>query len=384
MPSRSRIILAISALCLMLAPNLRASEPSFKIEHTWRLGGDGSWDYMAVDPISHLLYIARLNRIMLVDLHTGKLVDEITGLTHAHGIAFDKQGRVGYISDGGAGTILVFDRSTYKILTTIHSGKNPDAVLFEPTQRRVFAFNGGSYDTTVIDADSNSIITKIPLPGRPEFSVTDGDGNVFVNIEDTSVVLRLDAATLKITASWSLAPGETPSGLAIDVAGHRLFSVCDNDKMIILDSRTGKLIAAPSIGEGADAVVFDPAHKLVFSSNGESGTMTVVRAATPCGYNSIQTFTTKLGARTIAVDPSSGTVYTVSAALGPKPPASPSNPKRRPAVLPDSFVVLVYSALRQRRHWVGSGPIGIRLALELSRARRTLISKSVPTLSLVQ
>ncbi len=343
MRSRSRIVFVLLALSLVVALSVRASEPPFKLQNTWKLGGDGSWDYMAVDPAAHMLYIARLNRIMVVDIQSGKLVAEITGLTHAHGIAFDDAGKVGYISDGGAGAILVFDRASYNILATIPAGKNPDAVLFEPTRRRVFAFNGGSHDATVIDAAGKSVITTIPLPGRPEFSVTDGAGHVFVNIEDSSVVLRLDAATLKTTASWSLAPGETPSGLAIDIEGHRLFSVCDNNKMIILDSQTGKLIAAPAIGEGADAVAFDVAHQLVFSSNGESGTMTVVRAVAQSGYKTIQTLSTKLGARTMAVDPSTGTVYTVSAALGPKPPASPSNPKRRPTIIPNSFVVLVYS-----------------------------------------
>jgi DNA-binding beta-propeller fold protein YncE len=181
------------------------------------------------------------------------------------------------------------------------------------------------------------------LPGKPEFSVNDGVGSVFVNIEDPSEVLRLDAATLKITASWPLAPGEGPSGLAIDTAGRRLFSVCDNRKMIVLDSESGRVIASETIGEGADAVAFDAARQLVFSSNGESGTLTVIRAVAPSGYDTIQTLSTKLGARTLALDPSSGIVYTVSAELGPKPPASPSNPKRRPAILPDSFVVLAYS-----------------------------------------
>ena len=343
MHSKLRFVSALVVLSFGLTQYLRASEPAFKLQKTWKLGGEGSWDYMAVDPTSHILYIARLSRIMLVDLLSGKLVTEITNLTHAHGIAFDDQGKVGYISDGGAGKVLAFDRATYKILATIPAGRNPDSVLFEPTQHRVFAFNGGSHDATVIDVATNSVITTIPMPGKPEFSVTDGAGNVFVNIEDSRMVLRLDAVTLKTTASWSLAPGETPSGLAIDAAGHRLFSVCDNKKMVILDSQTGKLIATPAIGEGADAVAFDPADNLVFSSNGESGTMTVVNAAPPSGYNAIQTLSTMLGARTMAVDPSSGTLYTVSAALGPRPPASPSNPKRRPAVLPDSFVVLVYS-----------------------------------------
>jgi YVTN family beta-propeller protein len=329
-------------LIVFFALRLGASEPAFRLQNTWKLGGDGSWDYMAIDPATHILYIARLNRIMLVDLQSGKLVTEITGLTHAHGIAFDDQGKVGYLTDGGAGTVVAFDRSTYNVLATIPAGKNPDSVLFEPTQRRVFAFNGASHDTTLIDAVTNSVDRTLPLPGKPEFSVTDGAGNVFVNIEDSNAVLRLDAATLKITASWPLGPGDGPSGLAIDTAGHRLFSVCDNQKMVVLDSETGRVIASPAIGEGADAVGFDSAHHLVFASNGESGTLTVIRAA-PSGDDNIQTVPTKPGARTMAVDPSSGTVYTVSAALGPKPPASPSNPKRRPTILSDSFVVLAYS-----------------------------------------
>lgn len=341
--SRSRVLIALSAVVMLFALHLRASEPMFKLQDTWILGGNGSWDYMAVDPSTHILYIARLNRIMLVDLQSGKLVTEITGLTHAHGIALDDHGKIGYLTDGGADTVVVFDRSTYRILATIPAGKNPDSVLFEPTRQRVFAFNGASHDATVIDAATNTVIRTVPLPGKPEFSVTDGTGNVFVNIEGTNAVLRLDSANLKITASWPLAPGEGPSGLAIDIAGHRLFSVCDNRKMIVLDSESGKVITFQTIGEGADAVAFDATRQLVFSSNGESGTLTVIRAVAPYGYDTVQTLSTKLGARTIALEPSSGTVYTVSAALGPKPPSSPSNPKRRPAILADSFVVLAYS-----------------------------------------
>jgi YVTN family beta-propeller protein len=340
---RFAIICELLGSALTFTVHTGASESAFKLQNIWKLGGDGSWDYMAVDPAAHILYIARLDRIMLVDIQTGKLITEITGLMHAHGIAFDDQGKFGYISDGGAGKILVFDRASYQILAAIPAGKNPDSVLFEPTLRRLFALNGTSHDATVIDATTNSVITTIPMPGRPEFSVTDGVGNVFVNIEDTSTVLRIDAASLKTTASWSLAPGETPSGLAIDIAGHRLFSVCDNNRLIVLDSNTGKVLASPSIGEGADAVVFDPVRRLVFSSNGESGTMAVVSAAEPDSYRPLQILTTKLGARTMALDPSSGAVYTVSAALGPKPPASAANPKRRPPILPDSFVVMVYS-----------------------------------------
>ena len=329
-------LLSLAATCAV-----HAADPPFKLQSTWKLGGDGSWDYMAIDAPAHMLYIARLNRVMLVDVRSGKLVTEITGITHAHGIAFDDRGQFGYISDGGAEKVLVFDRATHKVSAMVQAGKNPDSILFEPTQRRVVTFNGISHDATVIDAVTNSVVATVPLPGKPEFSVTDGAGNIFVNIEDSTTVLRLDAATLKITAAWPLTPGEGPSGLAIDVTGHRLFSVCDNNRMAILDSQTGKLLAAPRIGEGADAVVFDTKQRIAFSSNGESGTITVIRTEPP--YTVLESFTTKLGARTMAVDPATGAVYTVSAELGPKPPASPSNPKRRPTTLPNTIVVLVFA-----------------------------------------
>lgn len=291
MRSSVRLLLTI-VLSVAAASTLYATDAPFKLESVWKLGGDGSWDYMTVDASAHILYIARLNRVTLVDVRSGKLVTEITGITHAHGIAFDDRGKVGYISDGGAGKVLVFDRATYEITAAVPAGKNPDSILFEPTQRRVFSFNGVSHDATVIDANTNAVVATIPLPGKPEFSVTDGAGNIFLNIEDSSAVLRIGAASLKITASWPLAPGEGPSGLAIDTAGHRLFSVCDNNRMVILDSRSGKLLAAPRIGEGADAVVLDPRRELAFSSNGESGNITVIGAEPP--YPTIQSLATKL------------------------------------------------------------------------------------------
>ena len=312
----------------------------FHVDSTWKLGGDGSWDYMTVDPAAHLLYIARLNRIMVVDTQTGKLAAEIGGLQHAHGVAFDDKGKVGYISDGGAGTVIVFDRATKQKLATIPVGKNPDAVLFEPTKRLVFVFNGASNDANVIDAATNKVVATIAMPGKPEFAVTDGAGHVYVNIETTSQVLRIDVGSLKVTATWPLAPCKEPSGLAIDTAHHRLFSVCD-EMMAIVDSDSGKLVAKPAIGAGADAVVFDAARGLVFSSNGESGTMTVLHQDSVDRYTPVQTIKTQDGARTMAVNPADGSVYTVSAKLGPKPAPSKANPKGRPEIVPGTFFVLV-------------------------------------------
>jgi YVTN family beta-propeller protein len=327
----------------ILIPVMAVAAPQapFKINNTWKLGGDGSWDYLKVDDPAHLLYIARANRIMVVDTQSGKLITEIGGLQHTHGIALDDKGQMGYISDGGAGSVLAFNRSTFKVIATIPAGKNPDAILFEPTKRLVFAFNGGSKDVTVIDTSSNKVIDTIPLPGKPEFSATDGSGNVFVNIEDTNQLLHISAATMNVTATWSLAPCKAPSGLAIDVDHHRLFSVCDNAKMTVVDSQSGKLVATAPIGEGADAVAYDSKHALVLSSNGESGNLTVLHQDSPGHYTTLQTLTTQSGARTLALNPTTGEIYTVTATIGHKPAPTKEVPNPRAPILPDSFVVLV-------------------------------------------
>ena len=342
---RSTHISAISfslLTALLLAVPSRAAPPApFKVLNTWKLGGDGSWDYLKVDEAAHLLYIARLDRIMVIDIQTGKLVSEIGDLQHAHGIALDDTGRIGFISDGGAGSVLVFDRSTFKVIATIPAGKNPDAVLFEPTQRRVFTFNGASKNATVIDAPSKKVIATIPMPGKPEFSVTDGTGNVFVNIEDTNQLLQIDAVNMKVTATWPLAPCKAPSGLAIDIEHHRLFSVCDNAQMAIVNSQSGKLVAMAPIGEGSDAVAFDSKRGLVLSSNGESGNLTILHQDSPDQYKTLQTLNTLPGARTLALNQTTGEVYTVSATLGHRPAPTKEVPNPRPPIVPNSFVVLI-------------------------------------------
>jgi YVTN family beta-propeller protein len=330
-------LLNVLSAALLAQP---ANTAPFNVLENWKLGGDGSWDYLKADESVHLLYIARLNRIMVVDTQAGKLVIEIDGLQHTHGVALDDKGKVGYISDGGAGSVLVFDRSTFKVIAAVPAGKNPDAVLFEPTQRRVFAFNGSSKDATVIAASSNRVIGTIPLPGKPEFSATDGSGNVFVNIEDTNELLRIDSATLKVTAAWPIAPCKAPSGLAIDIEHHRLFSVCDNARMTVVDSQSGKLVATAPIGEGSDAVAYDSRRGLVLSSNGESGNLTILHQNSPDHYTVLQTLTTLPGARTLALNQSTGEIYTVSATLGHRPAPTKEMPDPKPPILPNSFVVL--------------------------------------------
>ena len=176
----------------------------------------------------------------------------IAGLHGTHGVALDNAGKFGYISDGGGNAVVVFDRATLATVATIPAGTGPDAIVFEPATQTVWAFNGRSKDATVIDAATQKVIATIPLPGKPEFAVVDGKGTVFVNIEDKSELVRLDAKTNKLTAEWPITGCEGPSGLAFDIAGGRLFSACDNKKMAVTDAKTGKSLATAAIGDGPD------------------------------------------------------------------------------------------------------------------------------------
>ncbi len=330
-----------AATALLLCTTAFAQTPSFLVEKTWHIGGDGGWDYLTTEPSAHRLYIARGNRVQVVDTQSGKLIAEIGGMGGTHGIALNSNGKTGYISDGGDGMVRVFDRATLKVTASIPAGKNPDAILFEPATHRVFAFNGRSSSATVIDTGDNRVLKTIPLPGKPEFAQADGAGSVYVNIEDKSEIVRIDAKSMTATASWPLAPCESPSGLAIDTTHHRLFSVCDNKLMAVVDTRTGHVVATPAIGNGPDATRYDAKRHLIFSPNGQDGTLTVVRQNSADSYTPVQTLTTQKGARTMALDSASGTLYVVTANFGPRPAATADNPHPRPSIEPDSFVVLV-------------------------------------------
>ncbi len=338
--ARLAAIVTLTASVSIMPSIAPAADSPYKIQQTWTIGGDGGWDYLTVDSKARLLYIARGNRVQIVDLQTGKLAAEIPGFKGTHGVALDEAGKFGYISDGGSNTVAVFDRATRQVTATIDAGTNPDGIVFEPRTERVFAFNGRSKDATVIDTHTNKVVATIPLSGKPEFPRVDGKGNVFVNIEDTSEISRIDAASAKVLATWKLAGCEEPSGMAIDIAHNRLMSVCGNNVMAVVDSMSGKVVATPAIGKGPDAAGFDSPKAIAFSSNGE-GTLTILSQKSADVYEPLQVLATKAGARTMAVDTATSKVYTVTADFGPRPAATPENPRPRPAILPNSFVVLV-------------------------------------------
>jgi DNA-binding beta-propeller fold protein YncE len=311
------------------------------VQQTWPIGGDGWWDYLTTDPDAHLLYIGRANRVQVVDTQTGKLVHEILGQQGVHGVALDPNGKLGYISDGAANMVRVFDRATFQVTASIPSGgKNPDAILFEPTTRRVFAFNGRSRSFTVIDTAKNAVLKTVLLPGKPEFAQTDNAGQVYVNIEDRNFIARIDAASMAVTAIWPIAPCDSPTGLAMDREGHRLFSVCEGNWMVVTNTDNGHIVATVPIGGSPDGVRYDPQRHLIFSSNGE-GTLSIIEQKSPNKYVPLQTLDTQPGARTLALDRKTGKVYLVTASFGPPPEPTQQNPSPRPALLPGSFVVLV-------------------------------------------
>ena len=327
-----------SAAAVMLMSSMTVAQGPYKVLDHWKVGGAGGWDYLVSDSNAHLLYLTHGPRVEVIDTQTGRSVEAITGLGGTHGVVLDADGVTGYVSDGKNNNVAVFDRKTFKVITTIPVGNHPDGMTWEPTTKTVWAFNGGSNDVSVVDAASRKVIATTKLPGRPEFPQADGKGNIFVNIEDKNSVARLSATTHEVTLVLPLTECEGPSGMAIDPVHHRLFSVCDGGKMAVLDTVSGKQVATASIGDGPDAAGYSASKQLAFSSNG-GGTLSVVDAAH--GYKTVQTLATMKGARTMAYDAGADRVYLVTAALGPAPAATTAQPRPRPSIVPDTFEVLV-------------------------------------------
>jgi YVTN family beta-propeller protein len=327
------------ALALLSAANLAFAQ-GYKVTGSIKIGGSGGWDYLAADSQNHRLYVSHGTEVAVVDVDSEKVVGKIGGMKRIHGIAIDHARKLGFITDGGSNEVVIFDLGTLAVKNKVQAGTNPDGVVFDQPSDRVFAFNGRSQNATAIDASSGTVAGTIALAGKPEFPVSDGRGHVYANIEDKSEIVEIDSKTLKLEARWPLAPCESPSGLAIDTKNRRLFSVCENKMMAVVDADSGRVVATPEIGNGPDAAGFDPGTGFAFSSNGE-GTLTVVREFSPDKYAVAETVPTTKGARTMTVDTKTHKIYLSCADLGPAPAASAASPRPRPAILPDTFKVLI-------------------------------------------
>lgn len=297
------------ALFLLSPQNIFPQASGYSVSKTISLNGSGWWDYLSIDNASQRLYVSNGDRVHVINLENDSVIGTIDNLNGVHGVAIADEFGKGFISNGRSDTVTVFDLKTLKILSGIHvTGKNPDAIVYDPFSKRIFTFNGRSSNATAIDAKTGKVIGTITLDGKPEFAVSNGKGLMYVNIENKSEITEFNPKTLKVIHTWPTAPGRSPSGLAIDLKNNLLFAGCDNKMMAIVDAKTGKVIATPSIGSGVDACDFDPVTQFAFSSNGE-GTLTVIKEIAPDKFEVIDNVPTMKRARTMALDKSTHKIY---------------------------------------------------------------------------
>jgi len=330
-------ILLAACIAALVANSADAGAASYRIADRFPIGGDGKWDYPSIDAVAQRLYLSRGTHVVIVDTQTGHIAGDIADTPGVHGIALAPELGRGYISLGKSDRVKVFNLKTLDVVATVETGAKPDAILYEPQTRQVFAFNGHSSNATVIDAATNKVAATIALGGAPEFARTDGAGNVYVNLESTNELVALDAKGRKVSARWPLPGCDGPTGLALDSAHHRSFSGCANKKMSILDVNTGRSVAILPIGAFVDGAEFDAGSQNAFSANGD-GTLTVVHEADPEHFTVAQTLATARGARTIALDANLHKLYLPTARFEETASAQAGEPKDP---VPGSFFVLV-------------------------------------------
>ncbi len=339
-------LIAFASLAIISAPARGADAPQYKLLKEIAVGGDGGWDMLSADAAARRLYVSHGTVVVVIDTDKDEVVGQIEDTPGVHGFAIAPELGLGFSSNGKENKVSIVDLKTLKTTSKVDTGENPDSIIYEPGNQEVYTFNGRGNSATVIDAKTGKVVTTITLPGKPEFAVADSKaGQVYCNMEDKSEVVAIDTKTHQVVNTWPAAPGEEPSGLAIDLANHRLFLGCGNKMMVMMDSTNGKVLANVPIGQGIDGTVFDPATMLAFSSCGE-GTTTIAREDAPDKFTTVQTLTTEPRARTIAIDPQTHKIYLPSAKFEaqPSPTASPSPgaQRQRPKMVAGSFKVLVY------------------------------------------
>jgi YVTN family beta-propeller protein len=315
------------------AVTLTAAATGYHVLGEIKIGGEGSWDYVTVDSAARRAYVSHATHVVVVDIDGNKVVGDVPDTPGVHGIALAPALNRGFVSNGRSNNVTIFDLKTLKAIGQVATGNDPDGIAFEPVSGRVLTFNGRSSNATAIDAKTGTVAGTISLGGKPEFPVADGKGMVFANIENTNEIVVIDAAKLAVTKRYSLSPCDGPSGLAFDAKDRKLFSVCSNRLMAVSDPDSGKVVATPAIGAGADGCAFDPATGYAFSSNGD-GTMTVVQQ-TGGKWEVAENIATERGARTVTLD------ETTHRLLLPTAKTAPSQGAGRATYLPDSFKVLL-------------------------------------------
>ncbi len=336
-----KLILTLASVVISTNFFAQFANAEYKITKKINTGVDAGWDYLIVDEPTQRLFVSHGMVTQVVDVKNGTLLTTIADTKGVHGIAIANDINKGFISNGKDTSVTIFNLKTLGVITkTKITGLNPDAILYDEFSHRIFVFNGKTANATVIDANTNKVIETIKLEGKPEFSVTDGKGKIYVNIEDKNSITLINSTNLKVEKNWSIAPGEEPTGLALDTKNHRLFAVCGNKLMVVVNAENGKVITTVPIGDGCDGVAFDETTQLIFASNGE-GTMTVIKQETENKYSAVQTVSTQKGARTITLNKTTHQLYLPAAEYGETPTATKENPHPRPSIKPNSFVILV-------------------------------------------
>jgi YVTN family beta-propeller protein len=345
MAVRAMGLAAISASALLGGPAHAATPakaPQFELAKRFALEGADSWDYVAYEPVRHHLFVSRDTHVQVVDTNTGKQVGEIANTLGVHGFAFVEAKKLGFITNGRADTITVINLDTLKTVDTIKSGgPDPDGILFAPQLNRLYVSNGHNQSVSAIDPGTRKVVATMTVGGKPESLAVDSHGHVFVNVEDKNEIVEMDGKTNTVLAHWPLAQCDGPSGLAIDAKTERLFTVCANHHMLVVDARSGRDIATLPIGGHPDAAAFDPALKTAFSSNGADGTLTVVREDDPEHFSVVQNVSTQEGAKSMAFDSQAHRVYLVTSQFGQAPAPTADQPHPRPPIVPGTFNVLV-------------------------------------------
>jgi DNA-binding beta-propeller fold protein YncE len=325
----------IALVLALTAPAVAQSMASYRVTRTYTLGGDGGWDYVVPDPPHHRVFIARQNRVMVVDEDNGTLLGEVTGIQGAHGTAVAEGAGHGFATSGNDQSVVMFDLKTFKALGRIPAAEDADAIVYDGPSNRVFTLNGDAHSSTVIDAREGKLITNIPLGGKPEYGASAGDGKVYANLTDTNEVVEIDARTASVSRRWSTAACKQPVAMAIDTGHHRLFSGCRSGVMAVSDYQSGKVVATVPIGSGVDGAGYDAASGDAFASNAD-GTFTVIHQESADQYRVTQTLETPQGSRNMGLDPTNHRIFVVSAKFGPAAAGA-----RRGPVLPGSFALMV-------------------------------------------
>jgi len=317
--------------------------PQFHVQDQWNLGGKGGWGFLVLDEPAHRLYLPRTNRVMVVDTETGRPIGKVEDMKNIRNIALDDSGKYGYVTDvtdGSAGFVRVFDRTTLKLITSIPTGAVPAAIVFDPTSKSVFVFNSRGRSATVIDSSTNQVIATIPLNGRPSSAVADGNGAVFVTLPALGEITRIDAAAKKITASWQLAPCTGPSGLAIDSTRHQLFTTCEDHKLVAVSADTGHVTAIGDAPANSGDIDFDARHNLLFVAD-PAGSLLIFRREAPLKYSKLQQVKTESGARTMIVSQKDSRAYLATSKFGKNSDTVSEELQYRPTPIPDTFSVIV-------------------------------------------